>query len=170
MPLTRTAREVNDGMPAFTVDRLETELAASGLDIEDAVVLVLGLTYRPGVAETRASPGVDVAAEARRRGASVLVADPLVGPAEVGLDVPAVEVESIPDRSFDATVCVTPHEEFESIPWRHMESMLVLDGRGTLSVDGDHHRVVTLGGSPTGPAVNDGPRSRTGARNPPSGN
>jgi UDP-N-acetyl-D-glucosamine dehydrogenase len=46
-------------------------------------VLVLGLTYRPGVRETAYSPALALARELTRRGATVLGHDPLLGPDEL---------------------------------------------------------------------------------------
>jgi len=90
-PLVATARRVNDGMPGFVVDTVSEGLAAAheaeeqndvyaadGGAVEDATVAVLGLTYRAGVQETRASPGVDICEDLDNRGAEVLAADPLV--------------------------------------------------------------------------------------------
>jgi UDP-N-acetyl-D-mannosaminuronic acid dehydrogenase len=76
-PLLDTAREVNDSMPAFTVRKTAEELAA-GTDVEDATVLVLGVTYRPGVAETRATPARPIVEALDARGATVLAADPML--------------------------------------------------------------------------------------------
>ncbi|WP_117595689.1 nucleotide sugar dehydrogenase, partial [Haloprofundus halophilus] len=59
-PLIQTARDVNDSMPGFGVEKLLEGLSRRHTDIEDAKVLVLGVTYRAGVAETRATPAAPV--------------------------------------------------------------------------------------------------------------
>ncbi|WIV66177.1 nucleotide sugar dehydrogenase [Natrialbaceae archaeon AArc-T1-2] len=167
LPVTRAARDVNEGMPAHTVAVLADELAADDLTLADASVLVLGLTYRAGVEETRASPGVDVVSILAERGADVFAADPLVDPADYGAT--PVALESIPSGSFDAVVLVTPHEEFERIEWESLDPTVVLDGRDALEIEGTEtsHRVRTLGGSRNGgPTVLERPREepvRSGA-------
>ncbi|WP_049925959.1 nucleotide sugar dehydrogenase [Halopiger goleimassiliensis] len=166
MDLTRTARRVNDAMPSVVVDRLERELAAAARsdgypdvepDLADASVVVLGLTYRPGVEETRASPALGVVEALRDAGTAVAGVDPLVDPAEFG--VRAVDCDALSVESFDAAVLVTPHEEFGRIDWTDLEPMVVVDGRDALTGydgwpahDGDatDHRVYTLAGSATG--------------------
>ncbi|THE62989.1 nucleotide sugar dehydrogenase [Salinadaptatus halalkaliphilus] len=160
MALTRTAREVNDAMPSIVVDRLERELAAVGTELSEASVVVLGLTYRPGVEETRASPALGVLAGLRETGADVAGVDPLVDPADYGAR--AVDREDLPRESFDAAVLVTPHESFGGIAWADLEPMVVLDGRdalGDLAGDAvaERHRIYTLGGSSDGTA----PQGRT---------
>jgi UDP-N-acetyl-D-mannosaminuronic acid dehydrogenase len=78
--LTLTARAINDAMHQRAAD-----LLAGALDgLAGRRVLILGLTYRPGVKELRHSPALALAAELRRRGAIVLGHDPLLSADEVG--------------------------------------------------------------------------------------
>ena len=77
--LTRAARAINDGMP-----RRAADLLAGALDgLDGRRVLILGLTYRPGVRETAHSPALTLAHELRRRGAMELGRDPLLGGDEI---------------------------------------------------------------------------------------
>ncbi|RQG91243.1 nucleotide sugar dehydrogenase [Natrarchaeobius halalkaliphilus] len=155
MELTRTARTVNDGMPTVTADRLEEELSSVGTSIAEASVVVLGLTYRAGVEETRASPAIDLVETLEDRGAAVAGIDPLVDPASCGAR--PVEIDRLEEEHFDAAVIVTPHEEFDRIPWTALESMIVVDTRDAMDLSGTDHRVYTLAGSA------DGRRPRAGA-------
>ncbi|MFC4541940.1 nucleotide sugar dehydrogenase [Halosolutus amylolyticus] len=148
MALTRTARDVNDGMPSVVVDRLERELAAVGTDLADATVAVLGLTYRPGVEETRASPALDVVDELNERGAAVAGVDPLVDPAAYGAR--PIAIDDLADADLDAAVVVTPHEAFDRIPWAELDPMVVVDGRDAIDLAGTDHRTYTLAGSRDG--------------------
>ena len=164
MELTRTARRINDEMPSVVVDRLERELSATSddpdidaaTDLGEASVVVLGVTYRPGVEETRASPAVDIIDELNAVGADVAAVDPLVDPAEYGAR--AVDIADLPASSFDAAVVVTPHAEFDAIPWADLEPMVVVDGRDAVDLSGTSHREYTLAGSADGGA----PRSDNG--------
>ncbi|APW99283.1 nucleotide sugar dehydrogenase [Halobiforma lacisalsi AJ5] len=150
MDLTRTARRVNDTMPTVVVDRLERELAAEGTDLADASVVVLGITYRPGVEETRASPALGVIDELHDRRADVAGVDPLVDPADYCAR--PVGIDDLESESFDAAVLVTPHEEFDRIEWADLEPMVVVDGRDAVDLDGTEHREYTLAGSASGRA------------------
>ncbi len=148
MAVTRTAREVNDGMPSVVVDRLEQELAETGVDIADASVAVLGLTYRPGVEETRASPALGVVDALSACGADVAGVDPLVDPAEYGTR--PIGVHDLPDADLDAAVLVTPHEAFDEIQWADLDPMVVVDGRDAVDLAASHHRTYTIAGSRDG--------------------
>ncbi len=156
MALTRTAREINDEMPSVVVSRLEEELARSADEsgpkpLEDASVVVLGITYRPGVEETRASPAVGIIDALTLAGADVAGVDPLVDPAAFGAR--PVDIEALHGDPFDAAVLVTPHEAFDAIEWGNLEPMVVVDGRdalGDVAHAKDTHQVYVLGGSNDG--------------------
>lgn len=147
--LLETARSVNDAMPAFTVSKLAEEFAAVGESVEGASILVLGLTYRPGVEETRASPAIAITSELTDRGADVYGVDPMLDMAdEFALSL--IEQEEIYDQPFDGVVLVTDHDEFDHIRWDDVSSpsgsLVIIDGRDSLEVSEDvTHRIYTLG-------------------------
>ncbi|WP_137287226.1 nucleotide sugar dehydrogenase [Halorussus salinisoli] len=142
--LLETAREVNDSMPRFTVETLTRELDAEGKSPEDATIAVLGLTYRPGVEETRATPAGPIAEDLSDLGAEVLAVDPMLDDAD-GFAVELISQNEIYDRELDAVVLVTPHEEFENLSWDRFDPLVVVDGRQSLELDETDHRVYTIG-------------------------
>ena len=146
-PLLRTAREVNDSMPEFTVRKLREELDAEGTDLAEASVLVLGLTYRPGVEEIRASPSLSIAERLTEAGADVYGVDPVLS-AYDAFELTPLSLSNIYGRAFDGVVMVTPHEEFDEIRWPEVGrpgGSVVVDGRDTLGLDDTDHRVYTIG-------------------------
>ncbi|ELZ97030.1 nucleotide sugar dehydrogenase [Haloferax mucosum ATCC BAA-1512] len=148
-PLLETARAVNDSMPQFTVNKLREEFDAEGLAFEDASVLLLGLTYRPGVEEIRASPALDIASISSDLGADVYGVDPMLDETDA-FDLTRLDHSEIYDRSFDAVVMVTHHDDFDTIRWddvsRSDGQLVVIDGRDTLDLSDTDHRVYTIGG------------------------
>lgn len=164
VPMLSTARGVNDAMPAFVVDRVADGLAATDTvddvvgvpdggatasdsapdaALADATVTVLGLTYRAGIRETRASPGIDICTELTDRGATVLAADPLVDAA--GLAATDVSVAELPECAPDAVVLATAHEAFDAVDWAAMPPAVVVDGRDVLDLSTTEHRQYTVG-------------------------
>ncbi|MFC3959093.1 nucleotide sugar dehydrogenase [Halovivax cerinus] len=134
--LLETAREVNDSMPDFTVGKLREELAARGVALSEASVAVLGLTYRPGVEEIRASPSIPISAHLSEAGADVYGVDPLLEDHEA-FDLEPVDLDELSSIGVDAAVVVTPHEEFDAIEWDSLGRngdgpLVVIDGRDTL--------------------------------------
>ncbi|USZ68097.1 nucleotide sugar dehydrogenase [Halorussus salilacus] len=142
--LLRTAREVNDSMPGFTVETLVRELDAEGVSPGDTTVALLGLTYRPGVEETRATPAGPIAERLSALGAEVLAVDPMLDDAE-GFAAEKVSQEELYDRDLDAAVLVTAHEEFDRIEWKGFDPLVVVDGRQSLDLADTDHRVYTIG-------------------------
>jgi UDP-N-acetyl-D-mannosaminuronic acid dehydrogenase len=145
-PLVRTAREVNDGMPSFVVSKLDDLLAARDRDVADARVLVLGLTYRPGVAETRATPARPIANSLAERGTEVLVADPMLEDFSE-FDATVVDVSAVETTDPDGVVLVTPHEAFDDVDWSAFDDAVIVDGRDALDLESRPDRpVYTVGG------------------------
>jgi nucleotide sugar dehydrogenase len=72
------ARAVNDGMPGFVVRRAVASLTRHDIAVADAEVLLLGVTYKPDVADIRESPAAAVAAGLAMAGARVRYHDPHV--------------------------------------------------------------------------------------------
>lgn len=152
--LLETARQVNDAMPTYTVRKLREELATTGIDLAGATVLVLGLTYRPGVEEIRATPALAITEQLTGARAEVLAIDPMLDdfspfPAE------PVSMDEATAREVDAAVIVTPHEEFDSFDWGAFDDLVIVDGRGSLDEVDLDHTVYTIGrgrtrGPPTG--------------------
>ncbi|WP_436910137.1 nucleotide sugar dehydrogenase [Halosimplex marinum] len=142
--LLETARGVNESMPAYTVDRAAEALAADGRDLADATAAVFGLTYRPGVDETRASPGIDVAALLADRAETVYAVDPVCTDSPPA-GVERVALDEIGAREPDLAVIATAHEEFESVPWAAFDDVVVLDGRRQLDAEAVPHPVARLG-------------------------
>ena len=93
-------------------------------------MLILGLAYRGGVKEATLSSTILVAAEARRRGARVLVHDPLFSDAEMasyGLQGTALP----PTEPVAAVVLQAMHAEYASLDLATLKGARVfLDGRG----------------------------------------
>jgi UDP-N-acetyl-D-mannosaminuronic acid dehydrogenase len=74
--LIRTAREVNDGKPAWVVEEICDAIAS----LDSPTVALLGLAYKPNVGDTRESPALEIISRlaARRADATFIVVDPFV--------------------------------------------------------------------------------------------
>ena len=148
-PLLRTARERNDRMPGFVLKKVREGLLATGTDPAEATVAVLGLAYRPGVNETRASPAKPLVRGLSAYGADVVAVDPVVTDPHV-VDAPRVDAADLPDIAPDAVALVTAHDEFAALDWAALDPAVVVDGRAALDIDDTHHHVYTVGSGPGG--------------------
>jgi nucleotide sugar dehydrogenase len=130
-PLTRLSREINDSMAAYASDRLEAALRESGSGLSGAEVLILGLAYRGGVKEATLSSTLLLARELTRRGAQVVVHDPLFDDAEIRAQ--GLEPSPLPPSApIDAVVLQAAHPEYREIELSQLGGARVfLDGRGS---------------------------------------
>jgi UDP-N-acetyl-D-mannosaminuronic acid dehydrogenase len=144
-PLMETAREVNDRMPFFTIQKLLQMLDDRGVHVDGARVVLFGVTYRAGVDEIRKSPALVIAEKLTTFGASVYATDPVRdGMADV--EASPVDLDSVPKLDPDAVVLVTAHEAFESFDWGRLDDdVVVVDGRDALDLDGTDLDVYTIG-------------------------
>jgi len=121
--LVEAAAEINRSKPEWIVQRTRQALAArraeqghpvpAGTDpLSGARVLVVGLAYKPGVADTRESPGLQLLALFAAAGAQVAYHDPLVPRVPERRPAGVPELESVPWEAgalaeFEAVVVAT---------------------------------------------------------------
>src|SRR3989304_5158288 len=70
--LVQQARQVNDGQPAYAVERIERDLGG----LRGKAVGLLGLTYKPDVDDLRESPALEIARLIASRGAQTATFEP----------------------------------------------------------------------------------------------
>lgn len=125
--LIPAANRINAAMPGLIVDKLEQALGAAGKRLRDARVLMVGVTYKPDIADIRESAAVRVLQEAMARGAQVAYHDPLTPSLVLGGEtLSAVPLETGELRAADAVVLLTPHTSLDYATIVR-ESALVID-------------------------------------------
>ena len=72
--LIKAARQVNDSVPAVIAGKIKRAVE----DIPDPMIVTVGLTYKPNIADTRESPAIAVCEILRNDGYRVEAYDPLV--------------------------------------------------------------------------------------------
>jgi len=72
------AQEINAGMPSYVVRRIQDALNDEGKALRGARILLLGVTYKPDIADQRESPAKPIAVELLDKGAIVEFHDPHV--------------------------------------------------------------------------------------------
>lgn len=129
-PFSSLAVATNRDMPRVSVDRLERLLGGLG----GRQLLLLGISYRQDVGDTRYSPSETFYREAIARGARVVAHDPLVSFwEELGIATPGVLP---PAAEMDAVVFAVPHREYLELdfePWLGEHRPLIFDGFDVLS-------------------------------------
>jgi UDP-N-acetyl-D-glucosamine dehydrogenase len=108
------AEEINQSMPGRVVQMLTDALNQRQRSINGARILALGVAYKPGVADIRESPALEVIDQLRQKGASVSYADPHVPTVGVnGTQLTSVMVDDARIRAADCVLILTDHREFD---------------------------------------------------------
>ncbi|MCB9358486.1 nucleotide sugar dehydrogenase [Candidatus Woesearchaeota archaeon] len=116
------ARDVNNSMPEYTVQKLENSLAEIGKKIKGTKVCLLGLSYKPNVGDLRESPALEIKKILNDRGADLAVVDPHIEGTQ--------ELSKSLERS-EAVILATAHDDFKKISdWKGVK--IVIDGRNCL--------------------------------------
>lgn len=143
-PLLEAARTVNESMPEYTATKLVDGLVDEGIDPTQSTVAILGVAYRPGVQETRASPAFPIIERLSEAGVSTVVVDPIIENLEaIGLE--SARIDELAHLDLDGLVLVTAHDAFDDIDWSSFDDLVIVDGRDALDLDGTDHSVYTIG-------------------------
>jgi UDP-N-acetyl-D-glucosamine dehydrogenase len=112
--LIPAANRINNAMPKLVVDKLERALEQRGTRLVDASILVVGVTYKPDIADIRESAALRVLEETLARGARVAYHDPLMPTLTLaGESVDSVDLDPSGLASLDAVVLLTPHTSID---------------------------------------------------------
>jgi UDP-N-acetyl-D-glucosamine dehydrogenase len=131
--MVRAAQRVNDAMPGYVADRAAAVLAEQGTPVRGAGVLLLGVTYKPDVPDTRESPAAPLVRRLRELGTRVTYHDPLVPAYAVdGVAVPCAEDLPAALADADLSVLVQHHSGYRPAMLAQHARML-LDTRGKVA-------------------------------------
>ncbi|MGP1309842.1 MAG: nucleotide sugar dehydrogenase [Phycisphaerales bacterium] len=129
------AGEINTEMPEWVVERVALALNERGKPVRGSKVLVLGLSYKPDVDDTRESPSFELIEHLLDLGASVDYADPHVpvAPKVRKHDLQMKSVAITPEnlKKYDCVLVSTHHAAFD---WATIakHAPLVVDTRDAL--------------------------------------
>lgn len=134
------AQEINNSMPAYVASRIMDLLNAERKAVNGSKILILGVTYKPNIADDRESPSVLLAEALTRKGADISFHDPFVatwrlehGVYECVDDLDAALADA------DLTVLVQAHDAYDPSDIASRAQRL-FDTRG-LTAPGEAHRL-----------------------------
>lgn len=111
------AGEVNTAMPHYVVDRVTWALNKIGKSVNGAKIIVMGLSYKPDVDDTRESPTFELIELLENLGADVEYSDPFIPETprvrRHDLKMTSVDLTSESVASFDVVLISTNHAAFD---------------------------------------------------------
>ncbi len=113
------AGEINTNMPIYVTQRIENALKDNGLNVRNANILLLGLSYKPDVDDMRESPSLVIMNSLKEAGAKVDYHDPYIDEIKVTRTFPHLAGQkSSPITSgslsiYDVVVILTDHSSVD---------------------------------------------------------
>jgi len=130
------AGEINTQMPAYVISELGKALNHEQKSIRGSRILVLGLSYKANIDDTRESPAFELIEHLLDAGAEVQYCDPYFPEApkvrKHDLHMRSVPCTATSFASFDALLLATAHDAFKD-PALYARTNLVVDTRNVIS-------------------------------------
>ncbi|MGL4519014.1 MAG: nucleotide sugar dehydrogenase [Phocaeicola sp.] len=136
-------RRMNDSMGEYVASQVVKCMIKKGLQIKDATLLMLGITFKENCPDVRNTKIVDVVAALKEYGLQVTIYDPWASPAEVKHEYGLEVVNTVPTEKFDAVVLGVAHNEFKTLDVAALkaENGVVYDVKGVMNLKDNYKRL-----------------------------
>lgn len=108
-------RRLNDRMGGYVSDRLLREMSRRGMNLGNARILIMGLTFKENCPDIRNTRVVDVIQEFKKLGMNVDVYDPWVNREEAMAEYGVELVAQPAAQAYDGIIIAVAHEEFRNL-------------------------------------------------------
>jgi len=134
-------RRMNDGMGDYVAKEVVKLMIQKGMNIKDAELLLLGITFKENCPDVRNTKVVDVISALKDFGLKVSIYDPWADTKEVMHEYRLTITNTVPSQKFDAVVLGVSHKEFLELDLSSItkDTSVVYDVKGVLAselVDG----------------------------------
>jgi UDP-N-acetyl-D-galactosamine dehydrogenase len=127
-------RRLNDSMGEYVASQIVKLMIKSGILVNNAQLLMLGVTFKENCPDVRNTKIVDVVKALMEYGIQVTIYDPLASVEDVKEEYNLVMQSSLPLNTFDTIVLGVAHKEFMSIDFSALQktNSLIYDVKGVL--------------------------------------
>ncbi|MDH3734534.1 MAG: nucleotide sugar dehydrogenase [Gemmatimonadota bacterium] len=154
------AAEVNAEMPRYVVSRVAEALNAARKSVNGSRILLLGISYKRDVGDTRESPALDILELLRAQGAEVEFHDPFVPELRHdGIDLTSVDLTPTTVARTDCVVVTCDHSDID-YDMVIEQSEIIVDPRNGLEGRTGSGLVYPIAGPPRS---SDSPKERSQA-------
>ncbi|WP_026601276.1 Vi polysaccharide biosynthesis UDP-N-acetylglucosamine C-6 dehydrogenase TviB [Methylomonas sp. 11b] len=110
-----SGRRINDGMGVYVVSQLVKLMLKKRVHVQEANVLIMGLTFKENCPDIRNTRVVDIIAELKTYGVNVEVYDPWVNAEEAKHEYGITPVVKPSAGKYDAIILAVAHDEFRKM-------------------------------------------------------
>jgi UDP-N-acetyl-D-mannosaminuronic acid dehydrogenase len=132
--LMALAREINESMPEHMVELIKSALQGAEVQLEEAIISVLGLAYLKDSDDTRNSPAIMIAEMLKGRCKELRIHDPFVDEFE-DYDL-SQDLDDVLEGS-DCIVLVTAHTAYKNLDLERIKGLMrtpiIIDGRNVFN-------------------------------------
>lgn len=122
-----SGRDINDSMGTHVARQVVKKIIATGKNLRETRVLIMGATFKENVTDIRNSKVADVVNELKSFAVSVDVTDPHADPEEV-LHEYGFPVIKEPQGIYDAVIIAVSHQEYTKLTEDDFRKILAHDG------------------------------------------
>ncbi|WP_180049524.1 Vi polysaccharide biosynthesis UDP-N-acetylglucosamine C-6 dehydrogenase TviB [Acinetobacter sp. YH12144] len=108
-------RRLNDGMGAYVVTQLVKAMLKKRIQVEDAKVLILGLSFKENCPDIRNTRIIDIVNELKEYNANVDVYDPWVDTSEAEHEYDISPISCLENGKYDAVILAVAHHQFKEM-------------------------------------------------------
>ena len=131
-----SSRKLNDSMPDYIAERIVKQLIANNKNLNEAVVTVLGVTFKEDVPDIRNSKTILLIQKLQQYGIHVQVQDPFVYEEEVFTHYGVTLTPSTTLEKADAVIVAVAHKQFIEQSWEGIQPMLKDDAGFVVDIKG----------------------------------
>ena len=106
-------RRLNDGMGAYVVTQLVKAMLKKRIQVEDAKVLILGLSFKENCPDIRNTRIIDIVNELKEYHIQADVYDPWVDVSEAEHEYGITPVQTLENGKYDAVILAVAHQQFK---------------------------------------------------------
>ncbi|WP_448212554.1 Vi polysaccharide biosynthesis UDP-N-acetylglucosamine C-6 dehydrogenase TviB [Colwellia sp. MEBiC06753] len=108
-------RRLNDGMGHYVVSQLVKGMLKKRIQVDQAKVLVMGLTFKENCPDLRNTKVIDIVEELKEYNVNVDVVDPLCASEEAQAEYGIELIESPKQNHYDAIILAVAHSQFKAM-------------------------------------------------------
>jgi UDP-N-acetyl-D-galactosamine dehydrogenase len=108
-------RKLNDSMGAYVVSQLIKSMTKRRIHVDQAKVLVLGLTFKENCPDLRNTKVIDIVRELEQYSVNVEIYDPWVDSEEAYQEYGVKIIDSPKESHYDAVVIAVAHRQFKEL-------------------------------------------------------
>ena len=132
-------RRLNDSMGEYVASQIIKLMIKKGITINNADILLLGITFKENCPDVRNTKIVDVIKALNEYHVNITIYDPWANPADVLHEYNLVTTDKLPSGKYDSVVLGVSHKEFLELDLEKVrkENSVLYDVKGVLKINVD---------------------------------